>query len=183
VRELDVPPTFTELEIDGQVFRVVDYRESDPTPEGIGRHVLLRLSESELIDLWKLIRPGKLEIRRVGVDEAPIPMRLGRSIHWSEHVVDGERYFKQALHLFPPDLPPPSLSMASGAEQDALASIVVALVARVKALSNDLARAGVLTDERRKELETGAWTQLVDEARADVIGRKLYQVGDAAEHL
>ena len=58
VSELDEPPSFDAIEIDGQKFPVKKYRESVMLDDVIGRHVLLELPKREWETLRGLIRPG-----------------------------------------------------------------------------------------------------------------------------
>lgn len=77
LREVDRPPKFSELEIEGSRFAVLQYEETDEEEYGVGRHALLQLSEDQFRDLGKLMGPDNVTIRRIGVDEHPI------TVHWA----------------------------------------------------------------------------------------------------
>jgi len=182
IRELDMPPEFEVLEIEGHQFPVSKYIETDAN-DTIGRHALLRLSKEQFIELQNLIKPGSVQIRRMGVDEKPITVRYGGLMHWSEHKEGEEIYYKQIVRFFPPDLPSSRIDVASGAQQEVLVEMTQALTVRFEALVQELFRNNIISEEKRDEILGEKCWNLLGSTRLNEICWQIDRVPDALEYL
>lgn len=179
--EVDRPPEFSELEIEGDQFAVLRYAETDEEEYGVGRHALLQLSEDQFRDLGKLMIADNVTIRRLGVDEHPIAVRWGGAMYWSQHDEHGG-YYKQIVRFYPPDLPGSGgVGIASGVAQDNLIWAVRKLSIRFEALLADLTDSGVITPKRQKEILNEDVQPLLEETRRQDIAWQFDRVGDAEE--
>jgi len=183
IREVDITPSFQILEIDGHHFDVVKYIETEHENDAIGRHALLQLSKEQFAELQDLIKPGTVEIKRLGVDDTPLVVRYGGAMYWSEHEESGLAHYKHIIRFFPPDLPPIPTGLATRAEQEALANMVVGLSARFEALVKELAISKILSDEQRGKLLDNNWQDLLDATRIQEITLQTQKVFDAEENL
>lgn len=188
LRELDAPPKFNLLEIDGHQFSVLKYKETECEDDVIGRYALLRLSKDQFEELQELLKHETMQIRRINIDEEPITMKLGGNPFWSKHEGSGEIYYKQIINLFPPDYSPKyKLRLASSAHQIALAIMVMSLSIRLEALINELVRNNVINEEKRNMLLQENWKELLDITRKEEIVKEtnlqLCKVPDAEEEF
>lgn len=181
LHEIDRPPKFSELEIEGSRFAVLRYEETDEEEYGVGRHALLKLSESQFRDLGKFMGPDNVSIRRVNVDEQPITVRWGGAMYWSQHDEDGS-YYKQIVRFYPPDLPGSGgAGIASGVAAANLIQAVRKLSIRFEALLADLTDSGAIKPERREEILNEDVRPLLEETRRQDIAWQFDRVGDAEE--
>jgi hypothetical protein len=183
IRELDLPPKFEVLEIEGHAFAVLEYSESDEEDDSIGMHAVFKLTKQQFSAFRELLRPGAVLIRRRGVDEEPIPVRYGGAMYWSEHNEEGEVYYKQIVRFFPPDLPASENNLAVGVQQDNLAFMVEALTARFEALASKLTQKKVISEEFRSSLMGDNWQELIEASRLSEIFRRIDKVQDASKYL
>jgi hypothetical protein len=184
IRELDLPPQFKILDINGQLFEVIKYEEDDHD-DVIGRHAILRLSKEQLIGLQGLMALTPVQIKRVGVDAIPLSMRWGGAMYWSEHEEEDLTYYKQIVRFFPPDLPPSGrkFTLVPAVAHNALESMVIKLSARFEALINELTMGKVLSDEQRNRLLGKEWRELLDDQRITDILWQAEKVFDAEDQL
>jgi hypothetical protein len=183
IRELDIPPEFTVLDIGGHQFPVLKYFKTDEKNDAIGRHVLLKLTREQFIELQNLFELPTVQIKRIEVDEEPITVCFGGGMHWSRHEEGGVEYYKQIVRFFPPDLPQSKVYIASGPIQNALARMIVALSARFEALLNELSKNTTISLEKRNELLGDDWKRLLDKNRVDQIILEIEKVADADEEF
>ena len=178
VKEVDPVRPFEMLEIEGQYFQVIRNTETFDD-EVIGIHVLLGLSSDEFLSFHKLLKPGPIQIRRIGIDEAPITQRLGGALYWSLDKDSSPLTYKQIVNLFPAEDVPARLAIAAAQDQSALAAMVLALSARCEALLNLLVDSGYLSQENAERLKEEPWDKLVDTDRQATIRSKLREIDDA----
>lgn len=183
VRELDLPPIFDVLEIEGHQFPVLRYVETDPDPDEIGRYALLRLSREQFVELQKLIKKESVQIKRIGVDEDPLTVRYGGAMYWSKHKEDGEIYYKQIVRFFSLSDRTPKVYLASGFVQDNLIRIIEVFASRFEALVNELVQNNVISDEKRTSLLEDTWEELLDTPLSTETRWPLQRVSDAEKEL
>jgi hypothetical protein len=94
VRESDQIPSFEIIEIDGEEFTVLEYRETEDQDETVGRHVLLKLTGDGLAHLRDRVKPGPVQVKRKGIDESPMLLRYGGAMYWSRHEEAGEEFYR-----------------------------------------------------------------------------------------
>ncbi len=188
VRAQDIAPEFSVLIIGGDEFPVLASREevvTEQDQEGIYRVIVLRLTQAQFVAVQKLLRHDELSIRRKGVDEKPLVVRPGSRMYWSKHTEDGQTFYKQMVRLVHPSNFPsgkaPGIALVT--EQDILFRMVMALSARFERLSDELAEAGVISDEKRVLLRSDNWEELLDQQRIDEIALQTYRVADAEDEL
>jgi len=182
ISELDLPPKFKKLEIEGQTFHVLEYFESDHQDDVIGRHAVLKLTKEQFADFPNLLKPGSIEIKRIEIDEEPLVVRYGGAKFWSEHKEGEELYYKHIVRFFPADYPAPKRSY-EGIYKDNLERIVLELTIRFEALLNYLVQKNILTDELRFSIVGTNWDGLIDDDRINEICQELERVNDASEWL
>jgi len=99
---------FQEIDIDGHAFSVLAAREHD-TDAGVMLVVLLRLTHEQLSEFRRLFRAlpptRRVQVRRVGLDSAPITAIVGGFNYWSRHQEGDTTYYKQILRLLPSNTP------------------------------------------------------------------------------
>jgi hypothetical protein len=188
VRALDMAPEYNVLEIDGDEFPVLASREqviTEQDQEGIYSVIVLRLTQAQFVTVQRLLHHDELSIRRKGVDEKPLIVRHGSRMYWSKHMEDGETFYKQMVRLAHPSNFPSSKApgIALVTEQDILFRMVMALSARFERLSDELVKAGAISDEKRTLLLSDNWKELLDQQRIDEIGLQTYRVADAEDEL
>lgn len=183
IREVDILPEFSVLDIDGNQFPVLKYSETDETNDAIGRHALLKLNDAQFKDLQNLFKRETIQIKRIGIDEKPISVCYGGAMLWSRHEESGSKYYKQIVRFMPPDMPVSKVHIAYAPTQDALSRMVVSLSARFEALLDDLVQNKFITPNRQSDLVNKDWRDLVREDRLDEIIRELERVPDAEEEL
>ena len=182
-KELDIWPQFNILEIEGHQFPVLKCFETDEKNDAIGRHVLLKLTKGQFIELQNLSELPTVQIKRIGVDEEPITVCFGGGMHWSRHEEGSVEYYKQIVTFFPPDLSWSKVYIASGPIQNALARMIVALSGRFEALLDELSKNTTISPERRTELLGDDWKGLLDKKRVDQIIWEIEKVADADEEF
>lgn len=183
IRELDLPPKFEVLEIEGHAFPVLEYTESDEDDDVVGRHAVLKLTKEQYIDFQNLLRPGAVQIQRSGVDEEPISVRYGGGMYWSEHKEEEELFYKQIVRFFPPDFPATRNYLASGVHQDNLSNMVQALSVRFESLARSLAQKKILSEQQLSALLGDDLEGLLNAPRVKEIAWELDKVDDAAEYI
>lgn len=183
IRETDTPPQFKVLEVDGRQFDVMKYVETEHGVEAIGRHALLRLSKEQFTALQGILSRGTVQLKRLGVDDAPLTARCGSATYWSEHEEGGLTYFKQIVRFYPPDLPATPTGLALSADHNAVAGLVVRLSARFEALVNELTTSGFLSNEQRDRLLGKNWRGLLDEAHVAELMLQTQRLLDAEDEL
>jgi len=184
VKEMDLPPVFEILEIEGNEFPVLKYIATDVDKDEVGHRVLLKLSREQFVTLNQLIKLGEISMRRIGVDEQPLKVRFGRYEYWSEHEEDNEKYYKKIVWFFPPETKQRTkLDLALGTAQDNLADMVFALSVRFKVLIEKLKETGALTDEICSDLMNDDWELLLDKTRIDELQWQLDRVQDAGDEF
>ena len=179
VNEIDRPPEFQFLEINGRSFPIFKYKEDDS--DGlVFRYALLKLSREEFDILRPLIRSGAVHYRRIGVDPVPIEARLGKWF-WSKHEDSTGVFFKQIVRLIPPETAPSELRLCLEAEYLALADQFVSLLASHEALVRHFMERGVLDETKGNLLLKGNADELVSPLRKDRFIALLSQTFDAEE--
>ena len=113
VKELDRVPDFSRLELNGQEFVLFRYKGEVIEKDKISHHALLKLNEEEFKIVNKMINQDSTKMRRIGVDEEQIILRFGGGMYWSQHEENGQTYFKYIVKLFPLDLKPSKINLAS----------------------------------------------------------------------
>ena len=178
VKEVDPVRVFEALEIEGQSFSVIRNTETFDD-DVVGIHVLLGLSSDEFHCFHRLVKPGPIQIRRMGIDETPIDQRFGGALYWS---LDKERSpltYKQIVNIYPADYPPSRWAIAAEHEQRALATMVLDLSARYEALLALLVDSGTLTQENAEMLKQAPWDELLDSDRQTMVRSRLREIDDA----
>ena len=183
VRERDVSPKVDQIDISGEVFEVIGYRDSLIGDGRVSRDVLLRLSPSDVERFQKVAEGKTLMVKRVGVDSTAMELRFGSHLYWSEHGEKETRFVKQMLWLFPHDYPPTGLDMATGSELMAMRRMLFGLMARCESLIERLTKKGALTEEDQAELFGGTAASLVGEDKLADWFWRLEQVDDAADRF
>ena len=178
VKELDEAKRFAQVEIEGQRFHVLRNIE-DFHHEVIGIHILLRLSPDEFVQFHSLLKPGPVEIQRIGIDESPIVRRFGGAQYWSSHKEDSQEFYKQIVRFYPIDSSTGRVGIASGHEQIAQSQMILALSARYEALVRMLMESGQLSQENGEALMSGEWQGLIDDEREVMLRSRLTEVRDA----
>ena len=178
VKEVDEALTFEVLEVEGNSFPVLRNRES-ADGDVIGIHILLRLTQEEFEKLQGLMKAGPIALRRIGIDDSPISLRLGGGLYWSSHQEDSQTFYKQIVRFYPEEHSPRRLNIASGQGQRALAEMVMALTARYEALLEILAESGHISRDNVDTLMTDDWRGLTEDARRILLISKLTEVEDA----
>lgn len=105
IREVDRAKPFAALQIEGETFTVLRNTETVTSSGEIGIHVLLKLSPEEFTAFLPLLKPGPVNMLRVGVDKGPIERRFGAVVDWSYHEDDSGAYYKQAVNFYDPNPP------------------------------------------------------------------------------
>jgi hypothetical protein len=183
IREIDEIPTVQELDIEGKVFQVLRYSENVARENAVGRHAVLRLSKHEFQQLRGMIKPGPVNIKRIGVDEEHLSLRFGGVTPWSEHEEDGVAYFKQLLRLYPADFPPSGIDLARESQLSTVAIMTVALTGRFELLLDELVKRQAIAEETRSAILGRDWSDLLSKDRLEEIIAKLDKVADAEEEL
>ena len=184
VKELDEAPAFEELEIEGQPFSVIVNKESSDRKGVIGLHILLRLSSDEFQKLHNIFQKGSpLEIRRIGIDQAPFAQSLRGVLYWSQHQEKDENFYKQIVNFYPADSEPLRLDIAVGTIQRAHSRMILALSARFERLVGMLVDTGQITSEASKLLLAEDWQALIDDERNLILRSQLTEVEDAELEL
>ena len=182
LKQIDVIPPFDTVEIEGTPFKVLQYEES-LTSGKVGRNGLLKLSKEEFDLFRKLLEKSSVKFQRVGVDKAPLELRFGGSMYWSQHTEEGKEYFKHIVRLFPLDLEPSKLNLASGSTQAILANMVISLHARFELLVQNLAANKAIPDETKNALLTSGWETMFPTEKIDQLFDSLKEVADAEDFL
>lgn len=183
LKQIDVIPPFDMVEIEGTTFQVLQYEESI-TSDKVCRQGLLKLSKEELEQFHKLSQRSPIKFRRMGIDEVPLELRFGARMYWSQHTEDnGKEYFKQIMRLFPPDLEPSRLNLASGTTQVAIANMLISLHARFELLVQQLATNKAISEEIQSALLTSGWKDLFPNEKINQLYYGLEQVQDAEKEL
>ena len=180
VKEMDEPPQFEQLEIEGHIFAVLRNSETLHNRDGvIGLNILLRLSPEEFQTFQSLVKSGAISIQRISIDESPIVRRFGGALYWSSHGEGSERFYKQIARFYPTDSLPSRFTIASGKEQLAQSEMILALSARYEALVKALMKNGHISQEVGEALMADEWRNVIDDERAVMIRSKLREVDDA----
>ena len=149
----------------------------------IGMYILLRLSPDEFLKCRGLLKPGPVEIQRIGIDENPIIRRFGGAQYWSSHNEDSQEFYKHIVRFYPIDAPPSRVSIASGHKQIAQTKMILALSARYEALVKMLTESGQITQENGMALMAEEWQRLIDDEREVLLRSRLHEVQDAELEL
>ena len=182
VMELDEAVGFKVLEIEGHPFPVI--RNIETLDDGVvGLHILLHLSADEFEGFQGLLKPGPIQIRRIGIDDNPIVQRFGGARYWSSHQEGSEKFYKQVVRFYPTDFPTGKIGIASGHEQIAHSQMILALTARYEALVRMLVDNGQISRENGEALLSEEWQTLIDAKRKIMMRSKLEEVGDAELEL
>lgn len=181
IREIDQAKPFDSLRIEGNTFTVLRNAETTTSGGEVGIHVLLRLSPEEFATFLPLLKPGPVQILRVGVDENPVERRFGAIIDWSYHKDDSGDYYKQAVNFYDVELSPSGLDLARGQEHRALSEMVVALTVRFHALLDALVDGGLINAEQATTIRQEQWRDLADEHHRYMIWAQTNKVEDAEE--
>ena len=182
VKEVDKAKQFELLEIEGHRFHVLKNVE-DLHDEKIGMHILLRLSPDEFLQFRGLLKPGPVEIQRIGIDENPIIRRFGGAQYWSSHNEGSQEFYKHIVRFYPIDSPASRVSVASGHDQIAQSKMILALSARYEALVRMLTESGQITQENSMALMAEEWQGLIAAEQEVILRSKLKEVQDAELEL
>ena len=182
VKELDKAKQFKLLEIEGHRFHVLKNVE-DLHDELIGMHILLRLSPDEFLQFRGLVKPGPVEIQRMGIDESPIIRCFGGAQHWSSHSEGSQEFYKHIVRFYPIDSSASRVNIASGHQQIAQSKMILALSARYEALVKELTENGQITQENSMAFMAEEWQGLIDDEREMILRSKLKEVHDAELEL
>ena len=127
----------------------------------------------------KLLGKSSVKFRRIGIDDDPLELRFGSAMYWSQHTDNDKEYFKQIVRLFPLDLEPSKLSMASAVAQDAMANMIVSLLGRFELLVKELATNKAISEEIKSALLGSSWRDLLPKEKISELYDELDQVDDA----
>lgn len=184
LKQIETLPSFDMIEIEGITFRVLRYEESiAETPDKIGRHSLLKLTKEEFEQFHKLLESSSVKFRRIGIDDVPLELRFGSRMYWSQHTDDGKEHFKQIVRLFPVDLEPSKLNLASGITQGIIARMLISVHARFELLVQELATNKVISAEIQTALLSSGWRDLLPNEKIDQLWDSLDQVEDAEQQF
>ena len=179
---MDKAKRFDILEIEGHQFQVLK-NVADLHDEMIGMHILLRLSPEEFLEFCRLLKPGPVNIRRIGIDEDSIVRRFGGAQYWSLHTEDSHEFYKQIVRFFPLELPESRINIASRHAQNAHSRILLSLSERFETLAKILADNGHISQEEKMSLMDDEWEGLTDDERRIILRSKLSKVHDAESEL
>ena len=183
VKELDEAKRFNMLEIDGHHFPVVRNVEK-LHGDVIGVHALLQLSQEDFDKFRRLLlKPDPFQVRRLGIDEAPIVRRLGGALYWSVHPEGSLKVYKQIVRFFPTDHPGSKLVVAPGLSHFNHSRMLVALSARFEALVGLLVENGQLSKGNGDSLLSDEWRNLINDEREASIRSQITEVKDAELEL
>ena len=161
VKELETPPHIDQLEINGEVFDVVKYEEEFST-NIIKRHALLKLSEKQFLMFRNMLSDTSVNIRRIGLDEDPIELRIGGQMFWSSHDRDDKAYYKHIVSLFPLDHKPNiNVGIASAVSHNISAQILLELKAKFDLLVKHLEQDKLITKKTKDMLSDSKWKEYV----------------------
>jgi len=184
LKQIETLPSFDMIEIEGITFRVLRYEESiAETSDKIGRHSLLKLTKEEFEQFHKLLESSSVKFRRIGIDDVPLELRFGSRMYWSQHTDDGKEHFKQIVRLFPVDLEPSKLNLASGITQGVIARMLISVHARFELLVQELATNKVISAEIQTALLSSGWRDLLPNEKIDQLWDSLDQVEDAEQQF
>lgn len=181
ISELDTWPNVEELEIEGNIFSVIQYEEFITDGE-VGRKAVLRLNHDQFKSLRSLLSRSELSVRRVDVDDEPLKLRFGARMFWSEHEEDGEKYWKHIVRLYQIGKQSSYLDMASDVVQQNLSALVIQMSSRLNLLISILSESNAITEETKEVLLGKGWKSKVDESELNLAWDRLEQVRDAAEY-
>lgn len=183
LKEIDEPPSFDVLEIQGEPFAVSEYRETLELDDQVGRHAVLRLDRSDLGRLRSLIKGGGIPVKRVGVDAAPLTLRFGGMLHWSEHDEDGERFYKQIVRFYPTELGGPKIIFSSPVVSGNTSDLAIEIAEKFNLLLEALKADGSVTEALSSRLRISPDSSHIDPDIARKWEWRLEQVEDASAHL
>ena len=183
VREIDIPPKITHLEINGFEFEVIIYSEREDSNHEIRRHAVLKLSEAEFRQLVSMAKEDRAQIRRVHIDATPIELTL-RGMNWSMHEHEGEIFRKLSVNLYPVrDKENKSwsdkLGLLMNIRPQNLERQLLILSARYERLVELLVEKGVLSQTEKENLFVQDWGNNND--RIEELKLEFRRVDDAEE--
>ncbi len=164
LREVDLPPSFEFLELEGEQFKVLKYEEYENHDDVMRRTVFLRLTEDELVKFRSIVeaslpKHGEMSFRRIGVDENSMTLSLRSNVLWSEHEEDGKKFYKQVTHFSPVDYKSRGLGLGSRHTQEGLKHMVGVLSEQLCRLIETLRDNGALSLEQSQNLLKERWTR------------------------
>lgn len=184
LKEKDILPAFESVQINARVFSVIKYNENLYDEEKVSRHIILRVSEADFLELRDELENTNISFKRIGVDDTPLELRVGARLYWSKHDNETGVFYKQLIHLFQIDEgSKKGLDLASGNMQNAMCSMLISLSARFELLVKFLAENGGISDSNKKALLSDGWKDLIPEKRRAELFDKLEQVEDVEKEM
>jgi len=181
--EIDTWPVVENVEIEGIRFAVSQYRETDEGEGRVGRHAILTLNDEELRQLRQLVRPGRVSVRRVGVDTEPLSLRFGGMQCWSENTVGDQGKIKQIVRFYSADPDPKSPPFASAVIQQNTALLAIEAAHKLNCLVDELRRNGVLSEKKASEYRVVVKAPNAEQDVFDDWWWRLDKVRDASDYL
>lgn len=182
LKEKDVLPQFSEIQLNGHIFKVHLYEEYI-TDGSIGRNAILKLNKDEFEILRNLLTEHTVKFQRIGIDNEPLELRLGGAMYWSSHNDDNEAYFKHIVRLFPVEQKPCKLNLASGITQSVAVAMLVELQAKFKLLIEALGKEKIISDEMQAALSGPEWRDLSDKKFIYSLHDEFTRTNDAEEQF
>lgn len=176
IRELDEPPTFGEIEIDGKRYTVLKYKETEHENDSIGMHAVIKLSADEFVAFHSSDKPAA-EIKRIGVDDDAMAVRYGGAMYWSQHMEGDVKYYKQIVRFFPTSLSSTDFNLTSYSDFAASVTLLLQTVFRIEALIGELHKSGAIDQEKRDFL-LGPASAFLDLTRRREVVRELSRQED-----
>ncbi|OBS96769.1 hypothetical protein A9257_10200 [Vibrio cyclitrophicus] len=179
--ELEEPIQITEIELNGESFDVINYKESivDGT---VSKQGVIKVSN--LDTFRQLFSEKSINVLRVGVDDEPVLMRFGSLMHWSKHTEGDEVYYKQIFRLFDIDLESPKkLSVANAIHQNNLKSLTVHYALKFETLLHILKEDENLSEATKQKLKAFEIDEEIGNQMFHTMHENFDLVKDAQEHL
>lgn len=181
--EIDTWPAVETLEIEGVRFTVSQYRETDEGGGHVGRHAMLKLDEEQLRQVRLLVKPGRVSVRRVGIDVEPLSLRFGGMQCWSEDTTNDQKEIQQIIRLYSVDPDQKSPEFASAVIQHNTALLAIEAAHKLNGLVDELRRNGVLSEEKASEYRVVVKATNAEQDVFDDWWWRLDKVRDASDYL
>lgn len=179
--ELEEPIQITEIELNGESFDVINYKESivDGTVSKQGV-----IKASDLDAFRQLFSEKSINVLRVGVDDEPVLMRFGSLMHWSKHTEGDDVYYKQIFRLFDVDLKSSNkLGVANATHQNNLINLTVHYALKFETLLHILKEDESLSEATKQKLKAFEIDEGIGNQMFNTMHDNFDLVKDAEEHL